>query len=116
MKTWKGYNIIDLCLLMSGVIAVVVTTIIFGFDWILFIQCMLCLVTVFAQAKGKISTQFLGVITFIFYIFISYKEKLYGEVILYITILIPMYVYGIINWLKNRDKNDKKKQLLPRQS
>ena len=75
MRSWKGYNILDL----------------------------LC---VFIQAKGKIATQFIGVIYFCFYIAISYSQKYYGEAILYLTIMLPMYIYGVIHWLKNRDEKE----------
>lgn len=60
----------------------------------------------FTQAKGQIATQFIGAIYFCFYIFIAYTQKLYGEAILYLVIMLPMYIYGIIHWLKNRDKKE----------
>jgi len=58
------------------------------------------------QAKGKIATQFIGVIWFVFYCYLSYQQKYYGETILYATIMIPLYIYGIISWLAHRDKKD----------
>lgn len=106
VKTWKGYNILDLLLVLIGVIAVVATSIVFKSSWLVIIQSVLCLLTVFTQAKGKIITQFLGIVTFILYMIIAFQEKPYGEFILYLTILIPMYVYGAINWLKNKDKQN----------
>jgi nicotinamide mononucleotide transporter PnuC len=32
-------------------------------------------------------------------------QKYYGEAILYLTIMLPMYIYGCFHWLMNRDKN-----------
>ena len=43
---------------------------------------------------------------FIFYICISYRQQLYGEAIVYALFLLPLYVYGVIHWLRNRDKED----------
>lgn len=106
MKTWKGYNIWDLILILLGNITILIASVIFKSNWLVIIQSIFCLLTVFTQAKGKIITQFLGIITFIFYIIISYQEKLYGEAILYLVILLPMYIYGAINWLKNKDKQN----------
>ena len=60
----------------------------------------------FTQAKGKVITQFLGIFYFAFYIVISYFQSYYGEVILYSIIMIPLYIYGIIHWLRNRDKKE----------
>lgn len=106
MKTWKGYNIWDLILILFGNITILIVSVIFKSNWLVIVQSIFCLLTVFTQAKGKIITQFLGIITFVFYIIISYQEKLYGETILYLVILLPMYIYGAINWLKNKDKQN----------
>lgn len=104
MKTWKGYNILDLILILTGIIVVTITGILFGSPWYIIVSTVLGLLCVFTQAKGKISTQFIGIIDFCFYIFISYTQKYYGEAILYLFIMLPMYIYGVIHWLANRDK------------
>ncbi|MBE5738425.1 MAG: nicotinamide mononucleotide transporter [Clostridiales bacterium] len=106
MKNWKGYNILDLFLIGLGVIVVTVAGIWFNSKWYVIINTLLGLLCVFTQAKGKISTQFIGIIYFCFYIFISYKQQYYGEAILYLIIMLPLYIYGVIHWLANRDKKD----------
>lgn len=106
MKTWKGYNILDLFLISLGIISVTIAGILFGSKWYVIVSSLLGVLCVFTQAKGKISTQFIGIIYFIFYIFVSYTQKYYGEALLYILIMIPLYIYGIIHWLSNRDKSD----------
>ena len=106
MKNWKGYNILDLFLIGLGVIVVTVAGIWFNSKWYIIINTLLGLLCVFTQAKGKISTQFIGIIYFCFYIFISYKQQYYGEAILYLIIMLPLYIYGVIHWLANRDKKD----------
>ncbi len=106
LKTWKGYNLIDLFLLGGGLITILITSIIFKSNWLIIINSLLGICCVFMQAKGKIATQFIGVIWFVFYCFLSYEQKYYGETILYATIMIPLYIYGIIHWLAHRDKKD----------
>ena len=106
LKTWKGYNIIDLILISLGLITVIITGILIQSKWYIIINTILGLLCVFTQAKGKIATQFIGIIYFCFYIFISYKEQLYGEALLYLIIMLPMYIYGVIHWLANKDKKD----------
>ena len=103
MKEWKGYNLLDLILVLSGLITVVVTSVIFKSPWYILINTILGILCVFTQAKGKIVTQFLGILYFSLYSVISYTQKYYGEVILYILMMIPMYIYGVIHWLKNKD-------------
>lgn len=106
MKNWRGYTILDFILISVGVIVVSLCGILFGSPWYIVLSTLLGLLCVFTQAKGKIATQFIGVIYFCFYIFISYTNKYYGEAILYAVIMLPMYIYGVIHWLANRDKRD----------
>lgn len=101
-----GYNLIDLILLGLGIISTLTISIIFQTPWYVVISSLLGIFCVFTQAKGKVATQFIGVVYFIFYVFISYSQQLYGEAIIYSIIVIPMYVYGIVHWLKNRNKQD----------
>ncbi len=102
-----GYNIIDLILLGTGLISLMVVSIVFSSPWYIFVNTILALLCVFTQAKGQVITQFFGIICFIFYSYISFKQKLYGEVILYIFVMLPIYIYGALHWLKNRNNNDK---------
>lgn len=106
IKTWRGYNILDLCLISIGIISVTISGVLFQSKWYVIISSLLGVLCVFTQAKGKIATQFIGIVYFAFYIFVSYTQKYYGEAILYLTIMIPLYIYGIIHWLANRDKKD----------
>lgn len=106
LKTWNGYNIIDLFLILTGVIVVTVSGILFGSPWFVIISTNLGLLCVFTQAKGKVSTQFIGIVYFCFYIFISYTQQYYGEALLYLILMLPMYIYGAIHWLANRNKKE----------
>lgn len=106
LKTWKGYNIIDVVLLGAGLITIITTSIIFKSNWLIIVNSLLGICCVFMQAKGKIATQFIGIVWFVFYCFMSYQQKYYGETILYATIMIPLYIYGVIHWLAHRDKKD----------
>ncbi len=101
-----GYNLIDLILLGAGLVATTTVSIVFKSPWYVVMSSALGILCVFTQAKGKVATQFIGVVYFCFYIFIAYTERFYGEAILYLVVMIPIYIYGIIHWLKNRDKKD----------
>ena len=102
-----GYNLFDLILLGAGLVTLTVLTIIFSSPWYIYINTILALLCVFTQAKGQVITQFLGIACFTFYIYISFMQKLYGEVILYVFIMMPIYIYGALHWLKNRNNKDK---------
>ena len=106
MKTWKGYNLLDLLLILIGIITLTITSIIFHSQWYIILNTILGLLCVFTQAKGKIITQVIGIVWFCVYACIAYSQRYYGEVIVYIGIMLPMYVYGVIHWLKNRDHKE----------
>lgn len=106
MKTYKGYHILDLILLLSGITTVVLSCVLFSSAWYVYVSTLLGLVYVFTQAKGKVITMFLGVVYFCFYIYVSCTQKYYGEALVYITSMMPLYIYGIIHWLRHRDKVD----------
>lgn len=106
LKNYKGYNLIDGILLGAGVVTIIVTSIVFNSDWLVIVNSLLGILCVFMQAKGKVATQFIGIVWFVFYCFLSYQQKYYGETILYATIMIPLYIYGVIHWLRHRDKKD----------
>jgi len=73
--------------------------------------------TVFASIVGLINVSLLtmglscsyifGISSCLLYPIPSYKSKLYGEVILYLLILLPIRIYGVISWLKHKNKKTK---------
>lgn len=60
------------------------------------------------QAKGQVMGQIVGVLLAILYSIMSYNNRYYGEVIVYLLVILPLYISGIYTWLKNRDKKDEK--------
>ena len=105
-KEWRGYNLLDLFLIGIGIVSIITISIIFHTQWYVVISSLLGIFCVFTQAKGKVATQFIGIVYFAFYVFISYKQAFYSEAILYLGIMIPLYIYGAIHWLAHRDKKD----------
>ena len=55
------------------------------------------------QAKGKVASQFIGVILVALYSIVSFKNGFYGEILIYIFIMLPLFISGIVSWLKNKD-------------
>lgn len=63
------------------------------------------------QAKGNVIGQMFGVFLAILYSIMSYNNQYYGEVIIYLLVILPLYISGIYTWLKNKDnKSEKVKQ------
>ena len=60
------------------------------------------------QAKGYVLGQVTGVIMAVLYSLMSYNNQYYGEVIVYLLVILPLYISGIYTWLKNKDKKSSK--------
>lgn len=77
-------------------------------DWLTTIVAFLGFFSVLNQAKGNVLGQFVGVVLAILYSIVSYRNRYFGEVIVYLIIILPLYTWGIFSWLKNRDKKTEK--------
>lgn len=63
------------------------------------------IITALLLAKGKNLGQIFGLLIVALYSIVSFKNKYYGEVIIYLCIMLPMYIIGIISWLKHQNKD-----------
>ena len=103
-KLFKDWNKFEFFLLLSS-IAIIIFSGILCKSTILTIICsitgILCALT---QAKGKIISQFIGLILVVLYSLLSFENKYYGEVLIYIFIMLPLFISGIISWIKNLNK------------
>lgn len=64
--------------------------------------------------KGKISCYFFGMIGTLCYSYLSFKNALYGSLLLYLGYYFPMEIIGIFAWRKNlkKENNEIKKTFL----
>lgn len=62
------------------------------------------IITALLLAKGKSLGQVFGLLIVILYSIVSFKNKFYGEVIIYLLIMLPMYIMGILSWFKHQNK------------
>lgn len=106
MKMWKGYTWVDLIVVTGVVVAILVVSILTMAEWYIVVNSVLACLCVFTQAKGKVITQFIGITWSVFYIYTAITQNLWGEVILNLGVIVPMYVYGIINWMKHKQQDD----------
>lgn len=98
---WTKFEIILLLLSLS----IVIISGILCNSTVLTIICsitgILCALT---QAKGKAISQFIGLILVILYSILSFQNKYYGETLIYIFIMLPLFVSGIVSWIRNINK------------
>ena len=60
--------------------------------------------TALLLAKGKNLGQVFGIVITILYSIVSFNNKFYGEVIIYLFMMFPMYIIGIISWFRHKNK------------
>lgn len=74
-------------------------------SWIGLIASLTGMLCVVLTAKGRISNYYFGIINVLFYAYIAYQNKYYGEVILNVVYFFPMSIVGIYFWFKHENKN-----------
>ena len=103
-KLFKDWTKFEIGLLLSSIIVVIASGI-FAKSNLLTISCsiagILCAIN---QAKGKIISQFIGLVLVVLYSVLSFQNRYYGEVLIYIFIMLPLFIGGIISWIKNVNK------------
>ena len=100
----KDWNKLEKVLLFGSIILVSIVAIIFKSDLLTTICSIEGIITALLLAKGKNLGQVFGVIITILYSIVSFKNKFYGEVIIYIVLMLPMYIIGIISWARHQNK------------
>lgn len=101
----KDWTKIEKILLFVSIILVSTIGIIFKSDILTTTCSIVGIITALLLAKGKNLGQVFGIIITILYSIVSFKNRFYGEVMIYIFLMFPMYIIGIISWIKHQNKN-----------
>lgn len=105
-ESFKNLNIIELSILSISETIIILTFILSNEKNILsLISSMLGGVSLIFLAKGDYIGHIISIIFSITYIIISYMCKYYGEIFIYVFLMIPLSITSIITWKKNQIKN-----------
>ena len=111
---WLGYTIFEKIYMLSMIMLQIIVFIINPDSTLNIIAGISGVISVVLCAKGKISFYYVGFIQTITYLFLSFNERFYGEVIENIFYLVTMII-GIFIWKKNLTENkDGSKQIKPK--
>ena len=97
MKLLKEWTIFEKILLFGSIIVISSVGLVFKSDLLTTSCSLLCIITVLLIAKGKNIGQVLGVLVTIMYSVVAYKNKYYGEVLINLLLMLPLYIIGIIS-------------------
>lgn len=106
-RVFSDWAKFDIILLFVSLITIVTVGIIFNSTLLTIICSITGIFCALTQAKGKIISQFIGIVLVFLYSIISFQNKFFGEVLIYIFIMFPLFVLGIISWIKNMNKKTK---------
>lgn len=103
-NAFKGWSRLEKTLLIGSVTVVSLVGIVFKSDLLTTACSIVGITTALLLAKGKNLGQIFGLLIVALYSIVSFKNGYYGEVIIYLCIMLPMYIMGIISWIKHQSK------------
>lgn len=104
-KYFSDWTKLEKTLLFVSIILVSLAGIIFKSDLLTTICSIVGIITALLLAKGKNLGQIFGLLIVALYSIVSFKNGYYGEVIIYLCIMLPMYIIGIISWFRHQNKD-----------
>ena len=104
MKLFKDWTNFEKLLLFGSIVIVSVVGICFKSD-LLTVSCSIVgIITALLLAKGKNLGQVFGLLITVLYSIVSFKNKYYGEVLIYSLLMLPMYVIGVFTWINHKNE------------
>jgi len=107
LNFFKNFTLFEKLLLVISIIVLLLAGIIFNSSIVTIICTVLFVFAIMLIAKGNYLGQIIGIVVTILYSYISYKNRYYGEIIINIGIVLPLYILGIISWIKHENKETK---------
>ena len=103
-KLFKDWSILELILLFVGPAIALTVGIVFKSDILTISAAIVGIICALLLAKGLVLGQFFGIAIVVLYSIVSYKNGFYGEMMIYILIMLPMYIWSIVEWSKHKNK------------
>lgn len=100
----KSLNKFEMSIFLASILLIVVIGLILNCELLTISVAFLGIFSALNRAKGLVLWQITGVILAILYSIISYKNKYFGEVIIYTFIMLPIYLSSTYTWIEYRDK------------
>lgn len=107
LNSWSNFEIF---LLLSSIYFIIILGFVVKSNLLAISVAFLGVFSSLNRAKGKVLSQTTGIILSILYSIIAFQNKYYGEVIIYLFIMLPIYISSVYTWLKY--KNNKTNEVL----
>lgn len=103
-KYFKNWNLYEKLYLTIGIISTIIVTLITKSSIISMLYVITYITNALLSSKGKPECYIFGFTGIIFYGYLSYQQKYFGELIIILFMSIPVMIMGVISWLKNKDE------------
>lgn len=107
MKILKDWTKFEKILLIGSIALIALIGIIFKSNLLTISSSIVGIITALLLAKGKYLGNIFGLLIVGLYSIVSFKNRYYGEVIIYVFIMLPMYIIGINSWIKHQNEKTK---------
>lgn len=104
MKLLKDWTKFERILLIGSIIIVCIVGFVFKSELLTIFCSIIGIITALLLAKGKNLGQVFGLLITVLYSVVSFKSRYFGEVLIYLCLMFPMYIIGIITWINNKNK------------
>lgn len=101
---FKNWTLFEKILIIASFFTVLITGICFKNDVLTITTSILGIFCAFFLAKGFLIAQFSGILLVVLYSILCFQNAFYGEMMVYILIMLPMYVWGIFEWKKHKSE------------
>lgn len=105
-KIFKDWTTFEKILYFTSVTVTTVISIITRSSYLALINGFCNMTNAILSAKGRISNYYFSLIGNVIYAYISFQSRYYSEVIMSVFLVIPITVYGLASWLRNRKSDD----------
>lgn len=99
---FSDWNLYEKLYLLIGVLTTIIVSIVTKSSIISMLYVVSYTIEALLYTKGKVESYIFGFIGIIFYSYLSYGQRYFGELIIIIFITLPLLVMGVINWLNNK--------------
>lgn len=104
-KILKDWTRFEKVLLLVSIFLISISGIVMKSEILTIITSLVGITCALMQAKGKVISQLMGVLEAILYSILSFQNQYYGEVIIYVIVILPTYLFGIYSWITNKNED-----------
>ena len=101
---FKDWNLYEKIMLSIAILVITIVGIIFRTDYYALFTALTAVTTTVLLAKGKSFAYLIYIICILLYIVVSYNNRYFGEIIIYVLLILPMCLFSLITWLKHPNK------------